>query len=174
MSLRNTLLIIITLSYSICHAATNTPQITQPTTNPASVNNKSVTTTSPLEFLNPWARPSMSTSTVAGSNNSVIYFVIHNNSNSDYKLVNVSSDIANKVELHKSFVDDKGVSRMVKIDNLVIPAGTSAELKPGSTHIMLFNLKRPLKIGDKFPLSLYFSDNTQQNIMIEVKDNGGK
>ncbi len=121
-----------------------------------------------IETLNAWARPS--TSTIVGKrNNSAIYLEIVNNSDTDYNLVNVSSDVANKVELHKSFVDEKGVSKMVKLDKLVIPTKTSAVLQPGGMHIMLLDLKTILKVGDKFDLFLYFDNNIQKVVQVEVK-----
>lgn len=117
---------------------------------------------------NAWARPSMSTN--AGKrNNSAIYLEIVNNSNTDYNLVNVSSDVANRVELHRSFVDEKGVSKMVKLDKLVIPTKTSAILQPGGMHIMLLDLKTILKVGDKFDLFLYFDNNIQKVVQVEVR-----
>jgi copper(I)-binding protein len=118
-----------------------------------------------IQVLNAWARPSISST----NNNSAIYFEIQNNSNKDYNLINVASDIANKVELHQSFIDEKGVAKMVKLDKLVIPATSSVTLQPGGIHIMLLDLKSKLKVGEKFSLSLYFDNGIQQNVEVEVK-----
>ena len=63
-----------------------------------------------------------------------------------------ASRVANNVELHKSFVDEKGVSRMTSIDKIVVPAGSSIELMPGAIHIMLFDLKKNLAAGSKFDI----------------------
>ncbi|WP_425362559.1 copper chaperone PCu(A)C [Candidatus Tisiphia endosymbiont of Hybos culiciformis] len=131
-------------------------------------NNNTIASAESIETLNAWARPS--TSTIVGKrNNSAIYLEIVNNSDTDYNLVNVSSDVANKVELHKSFVDEKGVSKMVQLDKLVIPTKTSAVLQPGGMHIMLLDLKTILTVGDKFDLFLYFDNNTQKVVQVEVK-----
>lgn len=154
-------LIAVTLyfSLSICFAAT-----TPSNNNPAASLEASTPTasTASIKILNVWARDS-------ATNNSAIYFEIFNDSDLDYNLVNVSSDIANKVELHKSFVDEKGVSRMVKLDKLVIPAKSSAILQPGGMHIMLLDIKTILKVGEHFDLSLYFDNGLQKVVQVEVK-----
>jgi copper(I)-binding protein len=50
-----------------------------------------------------------------------------------------------------------GVMRMRQLaDGLEIPAGGEVTLKPGSYHVMLMDLKQPLKAGDKVPLTLTF------------------
>ncbi|UCM92944.1 copper chaperone PCu(A)C [Candidatus Tisiphia endosymbiont of Melanophora roralis] len=147
-------------SLSICFATT-----TPSNNNPAASLEASAPTAS-VTILNAWARPS---ATVSKNNNSAIYFEIFNDSDLDYNLVNVSSDIANKVELHKSFVDEKGVSKMVKLDKLVIPAKSSAILQPGGMHIMLLDLKAILKVGDNFDLFLYFDNGLQKVVQVEVK-----
>ncbi|WP_342278394.1 copper chaperone PCu(A)C [Candidatus Tisiphia endosymbiont of Myopa tessellatipennis] len=150
-------------SLSICFATT-----TPSNNNPAASLEASAPTalTAPVTILNAWARPS---ATASKNNNSAIYFEIFNDSDLDYNLVNVSSDIANKVELHKSFVDEKGVSKMVKLDKLVIPAKSSAILQPGGMHIMLLDLKTILKVGDNFDLFLYFDNGLQKVVQVEVK-----
>ena len=117
-----------------------------------------------LEFVKPWARPSMST-----NNNSAAYFTIKNNSDKEYILIGVSAaDTANNVELHQSFVDEKGVSRMTNIDKMVIPSHAEVALKPGGNHIMLFDLKHSLKTGDKFKLELKFDKADPKTIDVEV------
>ncbi len=150
-------------SLSICFATTMPSN-----NNPAAPLEASAPTalTASVTILNAWARPS---ATVSKNNNSAIYFEIFNDSDLDYNLVNVSSDIANKVELHKSFVDEKGVSKMVRLDKLVIPAKSSAILQPGGMHIMLLDLRTILKVGDNFDLSLYFDNGLQKVVQVEVK-----
>lgn len=120
----------------------------------------------PIEFIAPWARASISP-----NNNSAIYLTIKNNSYDDYTLIGAASmDAANNVELHQSFVDEKGVSRMVALDKIIIPARSEIYLQPGGMHIMLFDLKRTLKVGDKFRATLKFLTIGNKNIDVEVKD----
>ena len=103
-----------------------------------------------LEITEAWARKSMSP-----NNNSAAYMKINNPTAEQITIIGASaSRAANNVELHKSFVDEKGVSRMTSIDKIVVPAGSSIELMPGAIHIMLFDLKKNLSEGDKFDITI--------------------
>lgn len=103
-----------------------------------------------LEISDVWARKSMSS-----NNNSAVYMKINNPTEQQITIIAASaSRVANNVELHKSFVDEKGVSRMKTIDKIVVPAQSSIELKPGGIHIMLFDLKRSLSPADKFTIDI--------------------
>ncbi len=87
-----------------------------------------------LEIKDVWARAS-----IPSNSNSAAYFTITNNSKSDFVIISANTSIANNVELHNSFVDEKGVSRMTSIDRVVIPAGGTIKFQPGGLHVMLFN-----------------------------------
>jgi len=45
---------------------------------------------------------------------------------------------------------------MKMVTSIEIPAQGKAELKPGSSHIMLIGLKRDLKAGDRVTMTLQF------------------
>ena len=88
-------------------------------------------------------------------NNSAIYMQINNPTNQQITIIGASAPVvANNVELHKSFVDERGISRMVAIDKIVVPAQTTIELAPGAIHIMLFDLKRRIVENAKFNVTL--------------------
>lgn len=130
-----------------------------------SPNNAQAEISNALEFINPWARASMSP-----NNNSAVYLVIKNNSNDDYTLTGASAiDVANNVELHQTIVDNKGVSKMIAVDKIVIPARSEITLKPGGMHIMLFDLKRSLTNNDKFTINLKFEKIGIKTVEVEVK-----
>jgi len=71
------------------------------------------------------------------------------------KLVGVSTPVAGHAEVHE-MVMDGSVMKMRAIPALELPAGRSVELKPGGYHLMLMDLKRELKPGEKIPLELRF------------------
>lgn len=72
-------------------------------------------------------------------------------------LVGASSPAAGVVEVHEmKMVDD--VMRMRQIAALELPAGKPVALSPGGYHLMLLELKQPLKDGDKVPLTLEIED----------------
>jgi copper(I)-binding protein len=56
-------------------------------------------------------------------------------------------------ELHEMAMEGD-VMRMRPLKALVMPAGQPVDLKPGSYHLMLMNLKKPLKVGDVVPVTL--------------------
>ena len=59
--------------------------------------------------------------------------------------------------------------KMVAVDKISVPARGQAELKPGSYHIMLIDMKAPLKEGDAVPIMLTFDDGSSQRIDAPVR-----
>ncbi|GAB4163856.1 MAG: hypothetical protein Tsb006_3210 [Rickettsiaceae bacterium] len=103
-----------------------------------------------LQITDVWARKSM-----APNNNSAAYMKISNPTKQQITIIGASASmVANNVELHKSFVDEKGVSRMTSVDKIIVPAESAVELAPGGLHVMLFDLKRNLSEGDKFKITI--------------------
>lgn len=86
----------------------------------------------------------------------------------DTALVEASSPLAKFVEIHEMKMDG-GVMRMNAVDRVPLPAGKSVELKPGSYHVMLFDLQQPLKGGDVVPLTLTFADQAGKKSTVEVR-----
>ena len=78
------------------------------------------------------------------------------------KLIKVESPIADSVEIH-SMTMKNGVMEMRELKTLALPAGKLVKLAPGELHLMLIDIKRQLKPGDKVPLklTLQFETNTQ-------------
>ena len=71
----------------------------------------------------------------------------------DATLVKIEADVAAAAEIHQmTTVND--VMRMRKLDQLELPAGRAVELSPGARHLMLIDLRRPLKAGDTVKLKL--------------------
>ena len=89
-------------------------------------------------------------------------------STADAALVDVASPSAKFVEIHE-MKKDGDVMRMKAIDRLPLPAGKSVALTPGGYHMMLFDLKAPLKAGDIVPLTLTFEDSAGKKSTLEVK-----
>lgn len=83
-------------------------------------------------------------------------------------LLSASSPVAGVVEVHEMTMD-KGVMKMRAMPRLELPAGKSVALKPGSYHIMLMDLKQPLKKGDSVPLTLKVEGRDKKLSTLEVK-----
>lgn len=66
-----------------------------------------------------------------------------------------ASPVADLVELHETVKNASGTMQMQKAqDGFTIPAKGSFELKPGANHIMLIELKAPVKVGDTVEITL--------------------
>lgn len=74
--------------------------------------------------------------------------------NSPATLVKITSPAAATVQLHSMSMKN-GVMEMREEKMLSLPAGKTVTLKPGGLHVMLMDLKRPLKLGDSVALDLH-------------------
>ncbi|CAN7169854.1 copper chaperone PCu(A)C [Phyllobacterium sp. LjRoot231] len=85
------------------------------------------------------------------------YVKIENQSKEPDRLIGGSSPAAARVEVHEMKMDGN-VMQMRKLkEGLEIPAGGTAELSPGGTHLMLIDLTAALKEGDMVPVTLDFA-----------------
>jgi copper(I)-binding protein len=85
------------------------------------------------------------------------------------KLVGVSSPVAGVAEIHEMKMD-KDVMKMAALPNgLDLPAGKAVELKPGSYHVMLMDLKAPLTKDTTVPLTLTLQDAKGVKSNVELK-----
>ena len=103
-----------------------------------------------LEIEKPWARATPPGAAIGGG-----YLVIRNKGAAADRLVGVSSPASARVEIHEMTME-KDVMRMREVKGVDVPAKKSVELKPGGYHLMLIELKAPLKPGDKVPVTLRF------------------
>jgi copper(I)-binding protein len=70
--------------------------------------------------------------------------------------VSVTSPVAGKSEIHEMSME-KGVMKMRPMpDGVEIKPDETVELKPGSFHIMMMGLKKPIERGKPFKASLNF------------------
>jgi hypothetical protein len=119
-----------------------------------------------LRIVHPFAR-----ATPPGAKSGGAYLIIENSGTTAVTLVGAASPIAGAVELHQMAMDG-GVMTMRAVGALDVPPGGRLELKPGGYHVMLLDLKQPLKVGDKFPLKLSFQNLGTLDIAVEVEAMG--
>lgn len=101
-----------------------------------------------------------------------VFAVFENKGDAARSIVSGSTDVADTLELHEMKRD--GVTmRMSPIASIVVPAQGQTELKPGSLHIMLFGLKKPLTAGDSITLTLTLDDGTKLPVAALVRKMGG-
>ncbi len=89
-------------------------------------------------------------------------------SKSGATLVGAASPAAAITEIHEMKMDG-GVMKMRAIARLALPAGQPVPLGPGGYHVMLINLKQPLKKGDSVPLTLQVEGKDKKIEAVEVK-----
>ena len=82
-------------------------------------------------------------------------------SDRDAALVAAGSPAAARVEMH-SMTMEGGVMRMRALPRIELPAGKTVKLAPGGMHLMLIDVKQPLKAGDKVPLVLSVQPSGQR------------
>jgi hypothetical protein len=89
-------------------------------------------------------------------------------SDGDAALVAAESPAAGKAELHTMNMDG-GVMRMRPVQKIDLPALKTVKLAPGGLHIMLLDIKRPLKEGDTVPLVLKFQGKGKVPSTVKVE-----
>lgn len=97
-----------------------------------------------------------------------IYLTIENGTNQEDRLIGAVSDAAESVEIHQTQVENE-IARMIPLEGLDIPAGSSLTISPGQYHLMLVNLKRDLSVGDSITASLQFASGSQLTLQIPVQ-----
>jgi periplasmic copper chaperone A len=85
------------------------------------------------------------------------------------RLVAIASPVAALGEVHEMKMEGS-VMKMAEVKGgLELPAGKTVEFKPGGVHIMLLDLKQPLKVDSQVPVTLTFSNAKGEQSKIEVK-----
>jgi copper(I)-binding protein len=84
------------------------------------------------------------------------YLTIENKGSAPDTLLGGKTDVAGKLGVHE-MSSINGVMTMRALDGgLTLPAGQTVKLAPGGYHLMLTDLKQPLKQGDSVPMTLTF------------------
>ena len=120
----------------------------------------------PLRIDHPYATP-----TPAGAANGAAYLRgIRNSGDQPDRLVGASTPVARTVEIHRSVIDAQNVMRMRAIDGIPLPPKAELQLRHGGEHhLMLIDLKQPLKDGERFPMTLRFEKAGEREVMVWVQ-----
>lgn len=107
-----------------------------------------------LDVAHPYATP-----TIPGSKVGAAYFIaITNNGKVADQFLGAKGDVSSSVEIHEMLMENN-VMKMRAVPEVQLPPGYEVTFKHGQAngyHLMLIDLKTPLKAGDKFPLTLKF------------------
>jgi periplasmic copper chaperone A len=115
----------------------------------------------PIEVTHAWVRlPAPGLSVAAG------YFDISNRSDTPIGLIGASSDAANSIELHTESHDGE-MMQMRQLEAVALAPKQTVSFSPGGTHLMLLGYSGVT--SNKIPITLRFSDGSQQTVSFEVR-----
>ncbi|MGA7803539.1 copper chaperone PCu(A)C [Bradyrhizobium sp.] len=116
-----------------------------------------------------WSRATPKGAKIGGG-----YLTIENKGSAPDRLIGCSSDMAGSVQVHEMTMIN-GVMKMRPLDNgLTIDPGRSVKLAPGGYHLMLMDLRGPLKQGDKLPVTLEFERAGKVQVSLDVASVGAQ
>ena len=114
-----------------------------------------------IAVMDPWVRGTVSAQKVTGA-------FMQLKSAANATLVGVASPIAGIAEIHEMKMDGS-VMKMSAVPKVDLPAGTVVTFGPGTYHVMLMDLKQPLKEGERVPLTLTFADAGGKRFTVDVQ-----
>ena len=121
-----------------------------------------------IQVRHPWSR-----ATPAGAKVAVGYMEIRNTGRGPDRLVSVSTPLAKRVEMHVTRQEGE-VMKMREVKSFEIPARERYELRPGGAHLMLVDVARPLRKGERFPVTLRFERAGELQVEFEVQEQGAR
>ncbi len=129
-------------------------------------------TASDIVVRDAWVREATSSDRATGA-----FLVVENHSAIPVSIVGAEGAGAGTAELHTMKMVERPASganprsemmSMERVTEIPIPARGSVELKPGSFHIMLFSLSKPLDAGGTASLTLRFSNGLTKTVPVAV------
>jgi len=121
-----------------------------------------------LTISGEWVRPTANEVSAA-------YMTVHNSGAAD-TLVKATTPLTGTVQLHEVITEGSSSKMQEKAGGFPVPANGMLELKPGGFHIMLMDLKAPIKEGETVSLTLTFEKAGEVTLKAPVKpapDMGG-
>jgi copper(I)-binding protein len=116
-----------------------------------------------LKIGHPYTRTTPPGAVAAGA-----YLSIENKGKAADKLLRAASPVAGLVELHTMSMDGN-VMRMRAVPSIEVAGGATVKLAPGGLHVMLQDLKRPLKEGERIPMTLVFERAGEVKVELAVQ-----
>ena len=122
-----------------------------------------------LVITQAWSRATPGGAKIAGG-----YLTIENKGAAADRLIGAAMEVAARVEVHEMSMKD-GVMTMRQLEKgLAIGPGKTVKFAPGGYHLMLMDLKSPLKQGDKLPVTLEFEKAGKVKIAFDVRGVGAQ
>ena len=121
-----------------------------------------------LRIDHPYMRP-----TPPGARTGAAYFTVRNVGSTNDRLVGASTPASKAVELHTMTMDGN-VMRMRAVSAIDVPAGGKVALTTHGYHAMLVDLAKPLKEGERVPLTLRFERAGTIDVAASVESSTGQ
>lgn len=117
-----------------------------------------------VSITGPWSRQP-----AEGQDRSAVYGVVTNNGDEAITAVGASVQLAERVELHETTMNDEGqMSMSEKEGGYQIAPGKSLTFEPGGPHIMLFGID-PAMYPDSVAVSLEFDNGETLEFFADVR-----
>ena len=114
-----------------------------------------------IEVLRAWTRAS-----APGMDSAAVDLQL--SSKQGASLIGAKTAVAKTTELH-IMEEAEGVMIMREIKSIPLPAGSLVSFSESGTHLMLIGLKKPLKEGTNFPLTLIFRISEKEVLEVETE-----
>ncbi len=132
---------------------TSTVPMTTPSTSASPSASATESAAAEIAIMDPWVKATDSDMTGA-------FGILVNNTDTDIKVVAVSSTVTERAELHETVSRDGTMVMQEMADGFIIPAGGRYVLEPGGNHLMLMDLTAPIEAGTDVELTLEFEDGS--------------
>jgi copper(I)-binding protein len=121
-----------------------------------------------IEIGHPWLRMTPPGAKVGGG-----YASFDNEGKDADTLVSASVEVAGRTEIHEMSVKDGVMTMRPLPDGVALPPGEPVKLAPGGFHLMLFDLKQPLKEGESYKGTLTFAKAGRVDVVFNVEGMAG-
>ena len=122
-----------------------------------------------LVITQAWSRATPGGAKIGGA-----YLTIENKGSAPDRLIGGSGEVSAKIEVHEMAMNG-GVMKMRPVEGgLSIDPGKTVKLAPGGFHLMMMDLKSPLKQGDKMPVTLEFEKAGKVAVSLDVQGVGAQ
>ena len=116
-----------------------------------------------------WARAMLPGQKVGGG-----FVTITNNGSEDDRLISVTTPVASRAEIHEMTIVNDVMKMRPLADGLVVPAGETVTLKPGSYHLMFMAVDKPFREGGTVSVVLAFERAGPVELKLPVMAAGTK
>jgi copper(I)-binding protein len=104
-----------------------------------------------IKIEKPWMRLIIKARPAGG------FFTLHNGTGKAVTLTAASSSACGTIMVHETKEVD-GISKMMHVEGVKVPAGGTVTFKPGGYHLMC--MKPRMEVGKRVPVTLKFADGT--------------